>query len=65
MNDQNFMDVHNESLYQETIKTFTQKIERAALIHMDFWSQLQEDYPDLGRLNIIGLRIDDILNEID
>lgn len=26
-------------------------------MHMDFWSQLQEDSPDLGKLNDIGAKI--------
>ena len=26
-------------------------------MHMDFWSQLQEDSPDLGKMNDIGAKI--------
>ncbi len=26
-------------------------------MHMDFWSQLQEDNPDLGKMNNIGAKI--------
>ena len=32
-------------------------IERSALMHMEFWSQLSEDNPDLGKLNEIGIKI--------
>ncbi|CAD8173029.1 unnamed protein product [Paramecium pentaurelia] len=67
MNDQNVeqIDTHNEAMYLNIIKNFQSKIERVTLINMDFWSQLQEDYPDLGKLNQIGLNIHNLMNEID
>lgn len=32
-------------------------IERSSLSHMEFWQQLSEDNPDLGKLNEIGQKI--------
>lgn len=40
-------------------------IETATLAHMDFWSLLQEDFPDLGKIYIIGQKINRLLHEIE
>ena len=34
-------------------------------MHMDFWSQLQEDNPDLGKLSEIGSKIDYYLAQVE
>ncbi|CAK82690.1 unnamed protein product (macronuclear) [Paramecium tetraurelia] len=51
------LDVASELAFQNYMKSFQNKIERATLMHMDFWSQLQEDSPDLGKMNDIGAKI--------
>lgn len=32
-------------------------IEQSTLLHIDFWSQLSEDTPDLTRLYEIGIKL--------
>ncbi|CAD8157654.1 unnamed protein product [Paramecium octaurelia] len=51
------LDVATELAFQNYMRSFQNKIERATLMHMDFWSQLQEDSPDLGKMNDIGAKI--------
>ncbi|CAD8213536.1 unnamed protein product [Paramecium octaurelia] len=51
------LDVATELTFQNNMRQFQNKIERATLMHMDFWSQLQEDQPDLGKMNEIGSKI--------
>ncbi|CAD8157650.1 unnamed protein product [Paramecium octaurelia] len=51
------LDVATELAFQNYMRSFQNKIERATLMHMDFWSQLQEDSPDLGKMNNIGAKI--------
>ncbi|CAD8075781.1 unnamed protein product [Paramecium primaurelia] len=51
------LDVATELAFQNHMRSFQNKIERATLMHMDFWSQLQEDSPDLGKMNNIGAKI--------
>ncbi|CAD8125808.1 unnamed protein product [Paramecium sonneborni] len=50
-------DIASELAFQNNMRQFQNKIERATLMHMDFWSQLQEDSPDLGKMNEIGYKI--------
>lgn len=47
------------------MRSFQNKIERATLMHMDFWSQLQEDNPDLGKLNMIGAKINFSIQQVE
>ncbi|CAK68569.1 unnamed protein product (macronuclear) [Paramecium tetraurelia] len=51
------LDIATEIAFQNNMRQFQNKIERATLMHMDFWSQLQEDSPDLGKMNEIGSKI--------
>ncbi|CAD8125809.1 unnamed protein product [Paramecium sonneborni] len=51
------LDIASELAFQNNMRQFQNKIERATLMHMDFWSQLQEDSPDLGKMNEIGYKI--------
>ncbi|CAD8125807.1 unnamed protein product [Paramecium sonneborni] len=51
------LDIASELAFQNNMRQFQNKIERATLMHMDFWSQLQEDSPDLGKMNEIGSKI--------
>lgn len=34
-------------------------------MHMEFWSQLSEDNPDLGKLNEIGIKINQSVSMVD
>jgi hypothetical protein len=38
------------------ISALAQSIEKSALLHMEFWSQLGEDTPDIGKLEVLGTR---------
>ncbi|CAD8162069.1 unnamed protein product [Paramecium octaurelia] len=51
------LDFATEIAFQNNMRQFQNKIERATLMHMDFWSQLQEESPDLGKMNEIGSKI--------
>ncbi|CAD8126295.1 unnamed protein product [Paramecium sonneborni] len=51
------LDIASELAFQNNMKQFQNNIERATLMHMDFWSQLQEESPDLGKMNEIGSKI--------
>ncbi|CAD8213537.1 unnamed protein product [Paramecium octaurelia] len=51
------LDVATELNFQNNMRLFQNMIERTTLMHMDFWAQLQEDQPDLGKMNDIGSKI--------
>ncbi|CAD8209105.1 unnamed protein product [Paramecium pentaurelia] len=59
------LDVATEIAFQNNMRSFQNKIERATLMHMDFWSQLQEDSPDLGKMNEIGSKINQAIIQVE
>ncbi|CAK82689.1 unnamed protein product (macronuclear) [Paramecium tetraurelia] len=59
------LDVASELAFQNYMRSFQNKIERATLMHMDFWSQLQEDSPDLGKMNNIGAKINLAITQVE
>ncbi|CAK66138.1 unnamed protein product (macronuclear) [Paramecium tetraurelia] len=59
------LDVATELAFQNHMRSFQNKIERATLMHMDFWSQLQEDSPDLGKMNNIGAKINLAITQVE
>ncbi|KRX06430.1 hypothetical protein PPERSA_05043 [Pseudocohnilembus persalinus] len=56
---QNFQkqDVLTEMAFQNYLKQFMKYLEQSVLIHMDFWLQLTEEIPDLGKLSDIGQKV--------
>ncbi|CAD8162073.1 unnamed protein product [Paramecium octaurelia] len=59
------LDVVTEIAFQNNMRQFQNKIERATLMHMDFWSQLQEESPDLGKMNEIGSKINLVILQVE
>ncbi|EAS07526.3 PAS domain S-box protein (macronuclear) [Tetrahymena thermophila SB210] len=59
------MDIVSEMAFQNNLRSMQNNIERCALQHMDFWSQLGEDSPDLGKLNEIGVRISLAIQQVE
>lgn len=51
------LDLVNEIAFQSHFRMCQANIEKAALLHMEFWSQLSEDQPDLAKLADIGGKI--------
>jgi len=51
------MDVVSEVAFQTHLKQLQANIEKSSLLHMEFWSQLSEDNPDLAKLSDIGTKI--------
>jgi PAS domain S-box-containing protein len=51
------LDVVSEIAFQNHLRQCQANIEKSALLHMEFWSQLSEDNPDLAKLNDIGSKI--------
>ena len=51
------LDVVNELSFQNLLRMCQAYIEGAALLHLEFWSQLSEDQPDLAKLADIGNKI--------
>ena len=51
------LDVVSELSFQGHLRMCQANIEKAALLHMEFWSQLSEDQPDLAKLGDIGSKI--------
>ena len=47
------------------MKLLQTNIERASLLHMDFWSQLAEEQPDLDKLNNLGQKINFVVLIVD
>ncbi|CAD8052528.1 unnamed protein product [Paramecium sonneborni] len=58
-------DLGNELQFQNNYKTLQRYIERSSLLHMDFWSLLQEDFPDLSKLNELGQKINNSIVQIE
>ena len=61
----NNLDVVNETTFQNTFRQLQANIEKAALLHLEFWSQLAEDNPDLAKLNDVGSKINTAIHNVD
>ena len=59
------MDIVNEITFENQFKQFQTQIERCSMLHMEFWSQLSEDTPDLSKLNEIGSKINSTTDQVD
>ncbi|CAD8098653.1 unnamed protein product [Paramecium primaurelia] len=58
----NQVDLVTEIAFQTQSKQLIQQIEKTSLIYIDFWAQLQEEIPDIGRINYLGFKILDSIN---
>ncbi|CAD8076309.1 unnamed protein product [Paramecium primaurelia] len=58
----NQVDLVTEIAFQTQSKQLIQQIEKTSLIYIDFWAQLQEEIPDIGRINNLGFKILDSVN---
>ncbi|CAK91236.1 unnamed protein product (macronuclear) [Paramecium tetraurelia] len=58
----NQVDLVTEIAFQTQSKQLIQQIEKTSLIYIDFWAQLQEEVPDIGRINNLGFKILDSVN---
>lgn len=59
------MDIVNEITFDNQFKQFQTNIERCSLLHMEFWSQLSEDTPDLTKLNELGSKINSSTDQVE
>ena len=59
------MDLVSETAFQTQLRLFQASIEKSALLHMEFWSQLSEDNPDLGKMNDIGSKINSSVKNVE
>ncbi|CAD8151019.1 unnamed protein product [Paramecium pentaurelia] len=59
------VDVASEISFQNNYRQLLQYIEQTTLSQMEFWSILQEDFPDLAKVYLIGQKINKLLNLID
>ena len=51
------MEVVNELSIRNHLRTCRMHIEKSSNLHVEFWSQLKEDSPDLGKLSELGFKI--------
>ncbi|EGR33913.1 PAS domain S-box family protein [Ichthyophthirius multifiliis] len=58
-------DIVSEMAFQNNLRLLQNGIERCALQLMDFWSQLGEDSPDLGKMNEIGFKISASIQQVE
>ncbi|CAD8110362.1 unnamed protein product [Paramecium sonneborni] len=58
----NQVDLVTEIAFQTQSKQLIQQIEKTSLVYIDFWAQLQEEIPDIGRINNLGFKILDSVN---
>lgn len=59
------LDVLPSSSTPPLISALSTAIEKSALLHMEFWSQLGEDTPDLGKLELVGKRVINSINDVE
>ena len=59
------LDVVSEIAFQNHLRQLQANIEKSALLHMEFWSQLSEDNPDLSKLNDIGSKINSSVHNVE
>lgn len=51
------IDAVNELTTENSLREIRASIEKSASLHIEFWSQLSEDTPDLGKLYEVGTRM--------
>jgi len=51
------LDIVTEVSFQNHLRQLQANIEKSALLHMEFWSHLSEDSPDLAKLSDTGSKI--------
>ncbi len=51
--------------YESHYSLFKEKVERTALFHVQFWSMLLDDAPDLSKLKDLGYQIEQYVDEIE
>ena len=59
------LDVVGSLAFENHLRQCQANIEKSALLHMEFWSQLSEDNPDLGKLNDIGSKINSSVAHVE
>jgi len=59
------LDVVSEVSFQNNLRNLQANIEKSALLHMEFWSQLSEDNPDLAKLSDIGSKINSSVQYVE
>ncbi|CAD8168019.1 unnamed protein product [Paramecium pentaurelia] len=59
------VDTETEITFQYDYRQLQQYIEETTLIQMDFWSQLQEDFPDFSKLYKNGQKISQLIIQIE
>ncbi|CAD8065320.1 unnamed protein product [Paramecium sonneborni] len=59
------VDVASQISFQNNYRQLLQYIEQTTLSQMEFWSVLQEDFPDLAKVYQVGQKINKLLKLID
>jgi PAS domain S-box-containing protein len=59
------LDVVSEIAFQNHMRQCQANIEKSSILHMEFWSQLSEDNPDLNKLNELGVKIHHSVNNVE
>lgn len=59
------LDVVSELAFKTHLMQCQSNIEKSAMLHMEFWSQLSEDNPDLNKLNDFGVKIHSSVNSVE
>lgn len=59
------LDAMSEQTFQNHLRQFQSNIEKSSMLHMEFWSQLSEDNPDLNKLNELGVKIFHSVNNVE
>ena len=55
----------NELSIQNNLMQCRTNIEKSANLHVEFWSQLSEDQPDLGKLSDLGFKISVVNQQVE
>jgi len=55
--DNGMIDMSNETSFLVHLRQCQANVEKSSLLHMEFWSQLAEDQPDLAKINELGSKI--------
>jgi PAS domain S-box-containing protein len=61
----NNLDIVSEIAFQNQLRSFHLNVEKAAIWHMEFWSDLQEDAVDLAKLDLTGFKIHHSVNQVE
>ncbi|CAD8069136.1 unnamed protein product [Paramecium sonneborni] len=59
------VDIETQITFQNDYRQLQQYVEETTLIQMDFWSVLQEDFPDFSKLYKNGQKINHLLLQIE